>query len=77
VLTNRGRDLRLCHFIDSFYTDDAPAQPGAFETPLQCVFRFTGTKYQNGLRITNGRNDSIVEKVEMSRKSSLAAVVRG
>ena len=77
VLSDLRRDLTLGHLINCLDTYDASTEPGSFETLSQFILCLAGTEYQNGFCITNGRNDSIIEDVEMSRKSSLAAVVRG
>ena len=77
MLSNLRRNLTLRHLVNCFNTHDEASEPTSFETLFQFILCLTGTKYQNGLCITNGRNDRIIENVEMSFKSSLAAIVRG
>ena len=77
MLSNLRRDLTIRHLINRFNTCDAPTEVISFKTFFQFILCLTRTKYQNRLCITNTRNDRIIVNVEMSRKSSLAAIIRG
>ncbi len=77
VLSNLRPDLTIRHLVNCFNTYDASTEVIFFKTFFQFILCLTRTKYQNSLCITNRRNDRIIINVEMSRKSSLAAIIRG
>ena len=76
VLADLRRDLAVRHPVDRLKNCDPAAQVLSLKTSLQFALCFAGTENQNGLRSTDGCNDSIVVGVEMSRKGSLLAVIR-
>jgi hypothetical protein len=75
MLSNLCRDLTIRHLVNRFHTHDASIEVVFLEPLLQFALGLTGSEYQNGIRITNTRNDRIVVDVELSRKPSLAAII--
>ena len=77
MLSNLRRDLTIRHLVNGLDTYDPPTEVAPLETFSQLILRLAGTEYQNGLCIANARNDCGIVDVEMSRESSLAAVIPG
>ena len=75
IPSNLRRDLAISHSVNGLYANDAAAKFVSFKTFLQLALGLTGSKYQNGFRITHTRNHRIVVNVELSRELSLAAVI--
>src|SRR4030043_959054 len=76
VLSNFRRNLTIRHLGDCLNSYNASTEVVSFKTFFQFALCVTRTKYQNRFCLTNTGNYSIVVNVEMSRKLSLAAIIR-
>jgi hypothetical protein len=76
--SNSRRDLAIRHLVDGFNSYNSPGEVLTLQTFGELTFGLTGTKDQNRVGPTNGRDYLIKVIVEMVRKASIPYVlVRG
>jgi len=62
-MSNSYLDLMVSHLVNCFNAYDTSAEFVFLDTFLQLALGLIRTKYQNGFRITNTRNDRIVVNI--------------
>jgi len=75
VLTHPCRNLGSGHLVNRFNPDDASTKPLASEAFFEFALGLARAKNQDGLCVTNMRDDLVIVSVEVSRELSVLLVV--
>src|SRR4029450_13173623 len=72
-----GRDLASGHLVACLDADDAPLERLFSKALFQLDLRLARTKYQNGVGISNTRDDLVVVLVEAGGEAPVSLGFRG
>jgi hypothetical protein len=76
-LPHSGRDLTIGHLVSCLDADYAPAESFFSKTFFQLDLCLARTKYQNGVSVSNTRNDFVIVLVEVAGESPVSLVLCG